>query len=240
MGFSALTPGEEIYLPNHIAIIMDGNGRWAEQRGLPRLQGHMAGLERARATIRYLNNKYQLKYLTLFGFSTENWSRPSSEVSSILRIFEEIIDQEALAFHELGVRLRHLGRIEELPLGLQKSIKKAAELTRDNTGMTFSLAFNYGGRTEILDAVRQIAAQKIPAQNIDEKLFNDHLYTAGMPDVDLLIRTGGELRISNFLIWQSVYSEYYFADVFWPDFDEKEIDKALLSYHQRRRRFGGL
>ncbi len=235
----AQTTEEETYLPHHVAIIMDGNGRWAEERGLSRLAGHLAGLERARATIKYLNNKH-LKYLTLFGFSTENWSRPQDEVSNILRIFTEIIDQEALAFHEQGIRLRHLGRLAELPPDLQKSIMQAIELTKDNIGMTFSLAFNYGGRAEILDAMRQILTQNIPPQNIDEKLFGKYLYTADIPDVDLLIRTGGELRLSNFLIWQSVYSEYYFTDVFWPDFDEKEIDKALLAYHQRQRRFGGL
>ncbi len=235
----AQTTEEETYLPHHVAIIMDGNGRWAEERGLSRLAGHLAGLERARATIKYLNNKH-LKYLTLFGFSTENWSRPQDEVSNMLRIFTEIIDQEALAFHEQGIRLRHLGRLAELPPDLQKSIMQAIELTKDNIGMTFSLAFNYGGRAEILDAMRQILTQNIPPQNIDEKLFGKYLYTADIPDVDLLIRTGGELRLSNFLIWQSVYSEYYFTDVFWPDFDEKEIDKALLAYHQRQRRFGGL
>jgi undecaprenyl diphosphate synthase len=235
----AQTTKENTRLPNHVAIIMDGNGRWAELHGLPRLEGHVAGLERARAAIRYLNDKH-LKYLTLFGFSTENWSRPPDEVSNILRVFTEIIDEEAQAFHKQGIRLRHLGRLAELPPGLQKSMKQATELTKDNTGMTFSLAFNYGGRTEILDAVRQIMAEKIPPQDIDEALFSKHLYTAGIPNVDLLIRTGGELRLSNFLIWQSVYSEYYFTDVFWPDFDKKEIDKALLAYQQRQRRFGGL
>ncbi|MFC1938660.1 polyprenyl diphosphate synthase [Chloroflexota bacterium] len=235
----AQTPEEEICLPDHVAIIMDGNGRWAGQRGLSRLAGHIAGLDRARTTIKYLNSKH-LKYLTLFGFSTENWSRPQDEVSNILRVFTEIIDQEALAFHELGIRLRHLGRLAELPPSLQESITRAIELTKDNTGMTFNLAFNYGGRAEILDAVRQIMAKNIPPQDIDEALFSNYLYNADIPDVDLLIRTGGELRISNFLVWQSVYSEYYFTDVFWPDFDEKEIDKALESYRQRQRRFGGI
>lgn len=230
---------EETHLPNHVAIIMDGNGRWAEERGLSRLAGHIAGLDRARATIRYLNTKH-LKYLTLFGFSTENWNRPQDEVGNILRVFTEIIDQEAKAFHEQGIRLRHLGRLAELPPGLQQSITRATKLTKDNTGMTFNLAFNYGGRAEILDAMRQIMAKNIPPQDIDEALFGKYLYTADIPDVDLLIRTGGELRISNFLVWQSVYSEYYFTDVFWPDFDEEEIDKALEAYYQRQRRFGGL
>ncbi|MBA7708381.1 Ditrans,polycis-undecaprenyl-diphosphate synthase ((2E,6E)-farnesyl-diphosphate specific) [subsurface metagenome] len=240
MEATASTTEEKTRLPNHIAIIMDGNGRWAECHGLPRFQGHLAGLERARSLIRYLNNKYHIKYLTLYGFSTENWSRPRDEVSGILGIFAEIIDQEALAFHKQGIRLCHLGRLEELPPGLRKSIKRSMELTKNNTGMTFGLAFNYGGRIEILEAVRRIVAENIPPQNIDENLFNNYLYTAGIPDVDLLIRTGGEFRISNFLLWQSAYSEYYFTNVFWPDFNEKEIDKALLSYRQRQRRFGGL
>ncbi len=240
MEATASTTEEKTRLPNHIAIIMDGNGRWAERHGLPRFQGHLAGLERARSLIRYLNNKYHIKYLTLYGFSTENWSRPRDEVSGILGIFAEIIDQETLAFHKQGIKLCHLGRLEELPPGLQKSIKRSMELTKNNTGMTFSLAFNYGGRIEILEAVRRIVAENIPPQNIDENLFDNYLYTAGIPAVDLLIRTGGEFRISNFLLWQSAYSEYYFTDVFWPDFNEKEIDKALLSYRQRQRRFGGL
>ncbi|MFC1956847.1 isoprenyl transferase [Chloroflexota bacterium] len=235
----AQTKEKETRLPNHVAIIMDGNGRWAEERGLSRLAGHIAGLDRARATIRYLNNKH-LKYLTLFGFSTENWSRPQDEVSNILRVFTEIIDQEAKTFHEQEIRLRHLGRLAELPPGLQQSITRAIELTKDNTGMTFNLAFNYGGRAEILDAMRQIMAKNIPPQDIDEALFGKYLYTADIPDVDLLIRTGGELRISNFMVWQSAYSEYYFTDIFWPDFDEEEIDKALEAYQQRQRRFGGL
>jgi undecaprenyl diphosphate synthase len=240
MGVQAPDTEAESRLPHHVAIIMDGNGRWAEKRRLPRFEGHLAGLERARTAIRYLNRRYHIKYLTLFGFSTENWSRPAQEISGILRVFQEIIDREARALHKLGIRLRHLGRREELPPALQKSITKAIELTKDNTGMTFNLAFNYGGRTEILDAVRRIAAERVPPQKIDEELFAGYLYTAGIPDVDLLIRTGGELRTSNFLTWQSVYSEYYFSDVFWPDFDEKEIDKALAAYGQRQRRFGGL
>ena len=159
---------------------------------------------------------------------------------NLFRLLEEIAYKEALELHKLGVKIRHLGRLEELPQGLQQAINRAIELTKNNTGMTLSLAFNYGGRTEILDAVRAIITEGVPPQSINEKLFNNYLYTAGLPDVDLIIRTGGELRISNFLIWQASYSEYYFTDVLWPDFDEKEIKKALLSYSQRQRRFGGL
>jgi len=232
--------GKTAPLPNHIAIIMDGNGRWAELHGKSRFEGHVAGVESARSTIRYLNNKYHIKYLTFYGFSTENWARPEVEVGGIFGIFEQILDKEAAELNEEGIKLHHLGRLEELPQGLQQTINRALELTKNNTGMTLNFCFNYGGRAEILDAVRRIIAEGIPPKDMEEKLFSNYLYTAGLPDVDLLIRAGGELRISNFLIWQAAYSEYYFTDVLWPDFDEKEIEKALLSYQQRQRRFGGL
>ena len=226
-------------LPNHVAIIMDGNGRWAKQHGLPRLEGHQAGAENILPIIQCLN-QYHIKYVTLYGFSTENWNRPEDEVTGLLRLFEESINKYASELHENGIKLRHLGRLEELPQGLQLALNKARELTKSNTGMTLSFALNYGGRLEILDAVRHIIAEGIPIQNIDERLFNSYLCTAGLPDVDLLIRTGGEFRISNFLIWQAAYSEYYFTEVLWPDFNQKELEKALLVYSQRRRRFGRL
>jgi len=231
---------ETVRFPNHIAIIMDGNGRWAKRRRFSRFEGHIAGVENARSTIRYLNDKYHLKYLTLYGFSTENWDRPEDEVKGIFNLFEEVIDEETAELHQKGVKLRYLRHLEELPPGLQQVINRVLWFTKNNTGMTLGFAFNYGGRTEILDAIRHIVAEGIPLQNLDEKLFNSYLYTAGMPDVDLVIRTGGELRISNFLLWQSAYSEYYFTDILWPDFNEKEIDEALGSYRQRQRRFGGL
>jgi undecaprenyl diphosphate synthase len=234
-----LAEGKKVRLPTHIAIIMDGNGRWAERRGLPRFEGHLAGIKSVRSTVKCLN-QYRIKYVTLYGFSTENWERPRDEVINLFRLLEEVADKEALEFHKLGVKICHLGRLEDLPQGLQQAINRAIELTKNNTGMTLSLAFNYGGRTEILDAVRAIIAEGVPPQSINEELFNSYLYTAGLPDVDLIIRTGGELRISNFLIWQATYSEYYFTDVLWPDFDEKEIEKALLSYSRRQRRFGRL
>ncbi|TES82789.1 MAG: di-trans,poly-cis-decaprenylcistransferase [Dehalococcoidia bacterium] len=227
------------HLPNHIAIIMDGNGRWAQQRGLPRLEGHGAGAENLRSVIKYFG-RLGLKYLTLYGFSTENWKRPQEEIDGLLNLMQEALDKETLKLHKNGIRIRHLGRLGELSPGLQQTINKAVELTKDNTGMTFSLALNYGGRVEILDAVRKIIAEGVPPQKINEQLFDSYLYTAGLPAVDLVIRTAGELRISNFLIWQAAYSEYYFAEVFWPDFDSKEIDKALLAYSRRRRRFGAL
>jgi undecaprenyl diphosphate synthase len=226
-------------LPTHIAIIMDGNGRWAQKRGLPRLEGHQAGVENLRSVIEYFN-QLGLKYLTLYGFSTENWKRPKEEIDGLLNLLQEAIDEETLELHQKGIKIRHLGRLDGFSEGLQRAITKAVELTKDNKGMTLSLAFDYGGRAEILDAVRKIVNEGIPSKKIDEQLFDSYLYTAGLPEVDLVIRTAGELRISNFLIWQAAYSEYYFAEVFWPDFDSKEIDKALLAYSRRQRRFGAL
>lgn len=226
-------------LPNHIAIVPDGNGRWAERRGLPRLSGHRAGADNMRRMVKYLN-EYPIKYLTLYGFSTENWTRPEEEVRGLFQILEEFIDKCAQEIHERGVQLRHLGRLNELPQSLQLAIDRAVELTKNNTGMILNVAFNYGGRAEILDAVRRLLADRVKPQNIDEELFSSYLYSAGLPNVDLLIRTGDETRLSNFLIWQTAYSEYHFTTVLWPDFGKKDIDKALLSYSRRERRFGGL
>ena len=225
--------------PQHVAFIMDGNGRWAEQRGLSRLEGHRTGVENTHNLIVWLNQRH-MKYVTLYGFSTENWSRPEYEVDGLFHLLEEIIDRESLELHKNGIRLCHIGRLEGLSSGLQQSVNRAAELTRNNTGMTVNVAFNYGGRSEILDAVRRLVSEQVPPEKIDEKLFGDYLYTAGLPDVDLVIRTGGEIRISNFLMWQAAYSEYYFTPVLWPDFSAEELDKALLAYSQRQRRFGGL
>jgi len=237
---SASSPkGKITRLPEHVAIIMDGNGRWARQRNLPRLAGHRAGMENMRSVIDYFN-RLKVKYLTLYGFSTENWNRPKEEIDGLLGLLQESIDEETLRLHRQGIRIRHLGQLERLPRKLQAAIKKAVDLTGNNTGLNFSFAFSYGGRTEIVDAVRRLIAEGVPADKIDEKLFSGYLYTADMPEVDLVIRTGGELRVSNFLIWQAAYSEYYFTDVLWPDFNEPEVDKALLAYSQRQRRFGGL
>jgi undecaprenyl diphosphate synthase len=227
------------HLPQHVAIIMDGNGRWAKQRDLPRFEGHRAGVENMYSAIEYFS-QLKVKYLTVYGFSTENWNRPKEEINGLLNLLQEIIDEEALKLHRQGVRIRHLGQLDRLPKNLQVAINKIVDLTKNNTGLNFSFAFSYGGRTEIVDAARRLIAEGIPAEKIDEKLFNSYLYTADMPEVDLVIRTGGELRVSNFLIWQAAYSEYYFTDVLWPDFDQKEVDKALLAYSQRQRRFGGL
>lgn len=226
-------------LPDHIAIVPDGNGRWAERQGLPRLNGHRAGAENTRRLIKYLN-EYPIKYLTLYGFSTENWNRPEEEVAGLFQILVDFIDICLPELTQNNIRLRHLGRSEQLPPELQQAINRAVELTRNNTGMTFNLAFNYGGRAEILDAVRRIIADRIQPDHINEELFSKYLYMADLPNVDLLIRTGDELRLSNFLIWQTAYSEYHFTKVLWPDFGNKDMDKALLSYSQRQRRFGGL
>jgi undecaprenyl diphosphate synthase len=226
-------------LPIHVAIVPDGNGRWAEKRGLPRLAGHQAGVEKMRSLIEYLNS-LQIKYVTLYGFSTENWGRPEEEVKGLFRILMERIDQDVPKLHKIGVKVRHLGRLGELPDWLQSSIRRAEELTKNNKGLTLGLAFNYGGHIEIIDAVRRIIAEGIPPEKIDKELFSSYLYTAGIPEVDLLIRTGDELRLSNFLLWQTAYSEYYFTDVLWPDFSKKDMDKALIAYSQRERRFGAL
>jgi undecaprenyl diphosphate synthase len=226
-------------LPNHLAIVPDGNGRWAERRGLPRLAGHRAGAENTRRMVEYLN-EYPIKYVTLYGFSTENWIRPEEEVNGIFQLLKEFIDHYVSEIHEKGIKLRHLGRLGELPKDLRQTIIQAAELTKNNDHMTLSVAFNYGGRAEIIDAVRRILNDGIRPQDIEENFFDNYLYTSGLPNVDLLVRTGDELRLSNFLIWQTAYSEYHFTKVLWPDFGKKDMDRALLSYSQRRRRFGGL
>jgi undecaprenyl diphosphate synthase len=226
-------------LPTHIAIVPDGNGRWAERRGLPRLEGHSVGAENMHRMVEYLN-EYPIKYVTLYGFSTENWSRPEEEVKGLFRILADFIERTVSEIHQKGIKLCHLGRLEELPEDLQQAISKAVELTKNNTGMTLSVAFNYGGRTEILDAIRRLVADGVTPQDIDEELFSRYLYTGSLPNVDLLIRTGDETRLSNFLIWQTTYSEYHFTKVLWPDFGKKDIDRALLSYSRRKRRFGGL
>ena len=226
-------------LPNHIAIIMDGNGRWAQQRELPRMEGHKAGIEAVRTTVQCLS-QYQIKCVTLYSFSTENWKRPPDEIKGLFQLFEERINKETIELHNQGIRLLHLGQLDRLSPSLQEAMKRAAELTKNNPGMTLAFAVNYGGRTEILDAVHRLISEGVPYQKIDEKLFGNYLYTAGLPDVALVIRTGGELRLSNFLIWQAAYAEFYFTDVLWPDFSQEDIEKALLSYSQRQRRFGGL
>jgi undecaprenyl diphosphate synthase len=226
-------------LPRHIAFIMDGNGRWAGQRGSSRLRGHRAGVANIRPIIKSLSER-GVEYVTLYAFSTENWNRPEGEVRGLFRLLEEVIDREARELHKNGVRIRHVGSLEGLSPKLQKSINKALELTEKNTRLTLGIAFNYGGRAEIVDAVRRLIADGVPPGDIDEELFARYLYTADFPEVDLVIRTGGEVRTSNFLVWQAAYAEYYFTPVLWPDFGEEELEKALATYSQRQRRFGGL
>lgn len=224
-------------VPNHVAIIMDGNGRWAQQRGLSRRAGHKAGAENVRAVIEAFADR-GVRFLTLFAFSTENWGRPKKEVDALLRLPGRVINREIDALHRNGIRLLHVGRLDPLSRRLQKKLQEAIDLTKNNTGMTVSVAFNYGGRAEILDAVRHIVADGLDPEGIDEGVFCSYLYTSDLPDPDLIIRTAGELRMSNFLLWQSAYAEYYFTPVYWPDFDAAEVDRALEAYSHRQRRFG--
>ncbi len=233
-------PEKKIFpLPNHVAIIMDGNGRWAEKRGMPRLFGHRAGTDNVQRVVEAFD-RYQVRYLTLYAFSTENWRRPGVEVSGLFHILAEMIDRETKVLHKKGVKLAHLGKVDELAPELRDKVRKAIELTKNNTGMTLSIAFDYGGRAEILEAVRRIIYDDVPAEDITESLFGSYLYTADVPDPDLIIRTAGEMRLSNFLIWQAAYGEFYSTPTLWPDFGEKEIEKALVAYSRRERRFGGL
>ena len=225
--------------PRHVAIIMDGNRRWADKRGLPRYEGHRAGVENLRRVLQYLGD-YEIPYVTIYSFSTENWKRDEDEVAGLFHLLEEVIDQEASELHQRGVKICHLGRLDGLSSKLQQALNRAIELTKDNTGITLSVAFNYGGRREILDAMRKIMADGVPPPQIDEALFSRYLYNDELPDVDLLIRTGGEFRTSNFLMWQLAYSELYFTSVLWPDFNGKEVETAIKFYRQRQRRFGGL
>ncbi len=226
-------------LPAHVAIIMDGNGRWAERRGLPRLAGHLAGVNRIRSVVATLLDN-QVRYVTLYGFSSENWSRPEEEVQGLFQILEDRIGQEAAEMHQQNIRIKHAGRLHELPLGVGNAIGRACSLTQHNNGMVLIFAFNYGGRQELADAARKIVEQNIPPTKIDEQIFAANLYTAGIPDVDLVIRTGGELRISNFLLWQAAYAEFYFTKILWPDFTPKQVQRALSAFTKRKRRFGGL
>ena len=227
------------HIPNHVAIIMDGNGRWAEKRGLPRLAGHSAGTDNVRRVIKCFND-HNVKYVTIYAFSTENWSRPQREVQGLMRIMEDVIDREAENLHKDGVKLIHLGTLDGVSEKLKHNLQYAIELTEDNSGGTLCIAFNYGGRAEIIDTVKRIIRDGILPDEIDEALISRYLYTMNLPDPDLIIRTGGEMRLSNFLIWQAAYSEYYATPTLWPDFGPEEIEQALIAYSERERRFGGL
>ena len=226
-------------VPTHVAIIMDGNGRWAAQRRLPRHAGHRNGVANIQRVVKALGER-GVTIVTLYAFSTENWRRPSEEVNALMSILAEEIEPQTRELHKAGVRLVHLGDSSPLDAGLQQAIAAAQKVTRDNTAATLNIAFNYGGRDEILQAVRRILADGVPAEQLDETLFSRYLYTDGCPDPDLIIRTGGEQRLSNFLLWQAAYSEYYHTHVLWPDLDAAELDLALDAYRQRHRRFGAL
>lgn len=224
-------------VPVHVAIIMDGNGRWAAKRKLPRLAGHRAGTENLREIISACV-EFDIKYLTLYSFSTENWGRPRDEIAGLMRILGDVIEREVEKLHEEGVQLRHIGHLEGLSSMLRNKVLDAIELTRDNSRLILLLAFNYGGREEIICAVREIVRDGVKPEDINEELIAKYLFTAGVPDPDLVIRTSGEMRTSNFLIWQSSYSEWYVTPTLWPDFDKEELRKALTAYGQRDRRFG--
>lgn len=226
-------------LPRHVGIIMDGNGRWAAARGLPRSAGHKAGTENLRRVIE-ATVEFGVPILTLYAFSTENWKRPRQEVDALMSLMSAALRDELGALHQNGVRIRHLGRREGVPAPLLMAIRHAEELTRNNERLQLNVAFNYGGRAEIVDAVRSLVRRGVPAQAIDEQTISDALTTAGLPDVDLVIRTAGEMRLSNFLIWQAAYAEYYSTPVYWPDFDREELLKALIAFANRQRRYGGL
>lgn len=226
-------------IPHHVAIIMDGNGRWAAKRNLPRLSGHRAGTENLRRII-HASVEFGIEYLTLYAFSTENWGRPKDEVEGLMQIIGEVIERELKELHDEGVQLRHIGHLEGLSPVLRKKVQESIDLTKNNTRLILSLAFNYGGRDEIVCAVRDIIRDEVKAEDITEELIGRYLFTAGVPDPDLVIRTSGEMRTSNFLVWQSTYAEWYITPTLWPDFDKEELEKALAVYCRRERRFGRL
>ncbi|MFQ5856784.1 MAG: polyprenyl diphosphate synthase [Anaerolineae bacterium] len=232
----ALEPGLS-KVPRHVAIIMDGNGRWARARGLPRLAGHRAGTDNIRRVLEGCTEA-GVEVLTIYAFSTENWERPEPEVHGLMRLLEEVIQRELDELHAKGVQIRHSGWLDGVSERLQRLIHKAVDLTKENDRIILNVAFNYGGRLEIIRAVQAIIRDGIPPEAIDEEVFESCLTTAGLPDPDLIIRTGGEMRLSNFLLWQGAYSEIYSTPTFWPDFDKQALFDAFVDYSQRERRFG--
>ncbi len=225
-------------LPTHIAIIMDGNGRWAKNRKMPRSAGHVAGAKTFKNIARYCN-KIGLKYLTVYAFSTENWKRPEEEVKGIMNLLRDYL-KDAENFKDENIRVRFLGNLEPLDEDIKALIKKNEEGSRDATGLNLNIAINYGGRDEITNAVKRIVEKGIAAEDITEDTISNHLYTSGMPDPDFIIRPSGEYRLSNYLIWQSAYAEYWFSDVLWPDFTAKHLEEAIEEFNKRNRRFGGV
>lgn len=230
-------------LPDHIGIIMDGNGRWAKKRGLPRSAGHKAGASNFRKITKYCS-KIGIKYLTVYAFSTENWSRPEEEINYLMRLFEQYLKEALSDFEQENIKILFLGDKTVFSDNLQKLIDEVEKSSQKNTGMVLNIAMNYGGRQEITEAIKKIAIElesnKLKIENINEKLVSEYLYTAGQPDPDLIIRPSGELRLSNFLLWQGAYSELVFFNVLWPDFSERDLNRALNQYASRNRRFGGI
>ena len=225
-------------LPQHIAIIMDGNGRWAKKRSLPRSAGHVAGAKTFKDIARYCN-KIGLKYLTVYAFSTENWKRPKEEVDGIMNLLRDYL-KDAENFKSDNIKVNFIGNRDVLDEDIKELMKKDEEGSADATGLILNIAINYGGKDEITRAVREIVKEGIPAEEITEEVISNHLYTAGMPDPDFIIRPSGEYRLSNYLIWQSAYAEYWFSDILWPDFKPKHLEKAIDEYNHRHRRFGGV
>ncbi|HYX16065.1 MAG TPA: isoprenyl transferase [Nostoc sp.] len=228
-------------LPQHVAVIMDGNGRWAKRQGLPRIMGHKRGVDALKDLLRCCQD-WGIQALTAYAFSTENWKRPQEEVDFLMTLFQRVLRQELREMVEENVQIKFVGNLQALPRSLQQEISRSMEATKDNGGIRFSVATNYGGRQEILQACQAIAKQVqqglLQPDEIDEQVFESHLYTAGIIDPDLLIRTSGEMRLSNFLLWQMAYGEIYITDALWPDFDRAEFHRALCAYQQRERRFG--
>lgn len=226
-------------VPHHVGIIMDGNGRWAKARNLPRTMGHREGAENLRRILESAVD-FKVKILTIYAFSTENWNRPRTEVMGLMKLFEYYFDRELDELDRNGVQLRHVGKVEGVSPRIQDKIHQAVEQTSHNNNLILNVAFNYGGRDELVEAVRRMLRDKVAPDQVDEQLISDYIYTKGTPDPDLIIRTSGEYRTSNFLLWQGAYSEYYFTPTYWPDFGEAEFYKALQSYGQRKRRYGGV
>jgi len=226
-------------LPKHIAIIMDGNGRWAQQRGLPRLLGHREGYKTLRSVLLHASER-GIKYLTVYAFSAENWRRPKDEVDGLMKLIERAARDELRVMHKNGVRVRVAGRMDELPAGLRNALEEGMTTTANNTGITFTLAINYGGRAEIVDALKAIVKEGVQPDQIDESLISAHLYNPDHPEPDLMIRTAGEMRWSNFLLWQSAYAELFVTEKTWPEFDRAELDRAIDAYGHRTRKFGAL
>ena len=224
-------------VPTHVAIIMDGNGRWAKVRGLPRVAGHQAGTENLRRVIRACV-EFGIQYLTIYAFSTENWERPREEVEGLMSILESVIDRELSELDEEGVQLRHIGHLEGLSPTLQTKVLNAIELTKANDKLVLTLAFNYGGRDEIVYAIRHMIDDGVKSEEVTPELVTRYLFTAHLPDPDLIIRTSGEQRMSNFLVWQGVYAEWYITPVYWPDFDREQLKAAIEDFGSRNRRFG--